>query len=136
LEQCNKPFARRTGSGGKPQRFCSEGCRRQYHAENLPTPKSGVGENELQAIPEPPASKPPSDAENEWEWDWIRGRDHIVVPSQPAIAVYFNPRGEVVIRQESRAYPDEDHFVYLQVENLDPLIDELQRIARREIVPE
>jgi hypothetical protein len=50
------------------------------------------------------------------------------------IAVYFNPHGAVVIRQEGN-YPDEDHWVYIRIENLDPLIDQLQRIARREIEP-
>lgn len=31
-EQCSAPFAPRSGSGGKPQRFCSTECRMAYHA--------------------------------------------------------------------------------------------------------
>jgi hypothetical protein len=46
-----------------------------------------------------------------------------------------NPRGEVVIRQEGQYHPDEDHWIYIQIENLEPLIDQLQRIASREIKP-
>ena len=80
-----------------------------------------------------PIGKPPID--DGPDWDWGACRDDVVVPSQPAIAVYFNPRGECVMRQESQFHPDEDHFIYIQVENLDPLIAKLQRIARREIVP-
>jgi hypothetical protein len=32
-EHCNSPFTRRTGNGGKPQRFCSPQCRHAFHAQ-------------------------------------------------------------------------------------------------------
>jgi hypothetical protein len=66
------------------------------------------------------------------DFDWDRDSDSIVVPAQPAIAVYFNPRGEVVIRQEAQLHPDEDHYVFLHIKNLPPLISRLQQIVRGE----
>ena len=32
-EQCDASFARRTGNGSKPQRFCSPKCRQAFHAQ-------------------------------------------------------------------------------------------------------
>jgi hypothetical protein len=88
-------------------------------------------------VGEPPVKKPvvaspPFDGD---DFSWGADKESIVIPSQPAIAVYFNPRGEVVIRQEGRFGLDEDRWIYIQIENLDPLIDILQRIAEREIEP-
>ena len=60
------------------------------------------------------------------DFDWSPGRnDSVVIPSQPAIAVFFNPLGEVVIRQESQLHPDEDHFIYVRPSNLRTLINSL-----------
>lgn len=55
-EQCGEPFARRTGSGGKPQRFCSTDCRMAFHAQR---PQRGatvaptLEKVEPSSIPEP-----------------------------------------------------------------------------------
>jgi hypothetical protein len=81
---------------------------------------------------EPQADNLPSVSD---DFCWGSDNDSIIIPHQPAIAVYFNPPGEVVIRQEGHYHPDEDHWIYIQIENLDPLIAKLQRIARREIEP-
>src|ERR1700690_2344280 len=78
-ERCSNPFTPRRGTGGKPQRFCSEECRRQFHAAALPTP-----------IPEPPDPD---------EFDWATD-DSVVLKEQPATAIYFNRRDQLVIRQE------------------------------------
>ena len=58
----------------------------------------------------------------------LQDDDVIVVPSQPAIAVYFNPRGDIVIRQESQ-YGDEDHWVYIVPANLMLVIDRLSQAS-------
>jgi hypothetical protein len=75
-----------------------------------------------------PGPKEPTVGESE-DFDWA-DPESIIIPSQPAVAVYFNPRGEVVIRQESQYHPDEDHFVYVGRKNLRPLIERLQQIDR------
>jgi hypothetical protein len=71
--------------------------------------------------------KEPAEGESE-DFSW-QDTDSVIIPSQPAIAVYFNPRGEIVIRQESAMHPDEDHFIYIGQKNLRPLIERLQQIA-------
>lgn len=82
-----------------------------------------------------PAKLPVSSEYDGHDFNWGSDNDSIIIPHQPAIAVYFNPRGEVVIRQEGHYRPDEDHWIVVQIQNLDPLIDQLQRIASREIEP-
>jgi hypothetical protein len=62
------------------------------------------------------------------EFDWRRCRDDIVVPSQPAIAVYTNPDGAVVLRQEGHYGPEEDHWVFVHRQNLHALIQRLQQL--------
>ena len=63
------------------------------------------------------------------DFSW-NDRDLIVGPEQPAIAVFHNPRGEIVIRQEGRFGTDEDHWILIQYQNLDPLIERLKEIAK------
>src|SRR5262245_56836494 len=40
-EHCGAAFEPRTGSGGKPQRFCSPTCRAAWHASNPTLPNVG-----------------------------------------------------------------------------------------------
>ena len=49
------------------------------------------------------------------DFDWCRDSESVVVRHQPAIAVYINPHGEVVIRQEGQY--DDDHWIYLTRDN-------------------
>jgi hypothetical protein len=44
-------------------------------------------------------------------FDWNEIADDIVVPEQAAVAVYTNPKGDVVIRQAGQYGPDEDHWI-------------------------
>jgi hypothetical protein len=46
------------------------------------------------------------------DYDW--SDDEIVIHSQPRTAVYTNPHGQIVIRQDV-GWPDEDHFVYFSI---------------------
>src|SRR5262245_31897571 len=48
----------------------------------------------------------PQQDDDEWKW---HDNDAILIREQPAIAVYWNPHGEIVIRRE--CWPDEDAFV-------------------------
>lgn len=52
-------------------------------------------------------------------FDWIGS--NVVVHSQPATAVYLNPHGQVVVRQEGHYGPEEDAWLYFSIENV-PLI--------------
>ena len=56
--------------------------------------------------------------------DWSRAGDDIAVGSQPAIAVYENTHGAVVIRQES-SLGDDDDTIIVQASNLTGLIEKL-----------
>jgi hypothetical protein len=67
------------------------------------------------------------DDDDTGDFEWTNVED-IVVPSQPAIAVYHNPRGEIVIRQEGLFGYDEDHWIYIRPENLRFLIRRLEEI--------
>jgi hypothetical protein len=66
---------------------------------------------------------------NDDDFNWREARDEgrIVVPEQAAIAVYENPHGDVVIRQEAQMHPDEDHFIYVQHTYLPRLIAALEQ---------
>src|SRR5271165_1450991 len=97
--------------------------------------------SETQLLPLDPQSPPASNghaptepeqerqAEEECDFSWSAIEDSVVIQAQPAIAIYFNRRDEVVIRQESQ-FGDEDHFVYVRHENLRLLIARLQQIER------
>jgi hypothetical protein len=49
------------------------------------------------------------------DFDWYGNTESVVVRHQPAIAVYLNPHGEVVIRQEGQY--DDDHWIYVTRDN-------------------
>ena len=56
------------------------------------------------------------------EFTWVdEDRRSIVVPEQLAIAVYENPAGNVVIRQQG-SYPDEDVFIIVVPFNIRALV--------------
>jgi len=62
-------------------------------------------------------------------FDWCDKPDLIIVPSQPAIAIYLNPHDAVVIRQEGHYGPDEDQWVYVTKENVPRLVQALLEAA-------
>ena len=53
----------------------------------------------------------------------------VVLREQPATAVYFNPRGQVVIRQQGEVF-DDDPFVFFNVESLPALIAALTSASK------
>jgi hypothetical protein len=151
-QRCHQTFEPRKGSGGKAQKFCSTACRKAFHANTPPnvydaaivgenvgkdvgknTPKNVgkdvgkhngpdfefVGRTADTCVPESPKDQ------DSKEFSW--SEEIPVVPSQPAIAVYFNPNNDVVIRQEA-PYPDDDQWVYIRRENLPRLIRRLQEM--------
>jgi hypothetical protein len=54
------------------------------------------------------------------EFDWNDA--DIVIHHQPRTAIYRNPRGQVVIRQENDDPFDEDAYVFFSLENVPALI--------------
>lgn len=64
-------------------------------------------------------------------FDWGPSNPDIVIIEQPVTAIYTNPYGAVVIRQESRTGDnDDDPFVIFTRENLLALIHRLQEIEQ------
>jgi hypothetical protein len=68
-------------------------------------------------------------------FDWGSGNPDIVIHEQPVTAIYLNPYGAVVIRQESRTGDnDDDPFVIFTRENLLALINRLKEIEQGRIL--
>ena len=137
-EQCDQSFEPRKGSGGKPQRFCSEDCRRQADAERKANaPQREVGSELLAAHAPASAAQNASAAispvvqsaglkpQDDDQFDW--NDDDVVLRGQCATAVYTNKFGEVVVRQQR--WPDDDVFVWFDPDRIRPLIEALQRVA-------
>jgi hypothetical protein len=63
------------------------------------------------------------------DFDWCGDDDCIVVPSQPAIAVYLNSNDAVMIRQKGHYGLDEDQFVYITKVNVPKVVQALLEAA-------
>jgi hypothetical protein len=63
---------------------------------------------------------------DDFSWIGAKNHDQVVVPEQAAIAVYENPNGDVVIRQQA-ALGSDDHFIYIQPAYLPRLIASLEQ---------
>src|SRR5262245_6646022 len=122
-EQCAKPFERRTGSGGKPQKFCCEECRRKYKPQRGLTPPTPSIGNGKPAVIRPAEKDAAADSPDDFDWS---GED-VIIHEQPATAIYFNANGALVIRQQ-RDYPEDDPFVFIGAEHIEGFIDKLTDI--------
>jgi hypothetical protein len=65
------------------------------------------------------------------DFDWSAGNPDLVIPEQPATAVYENPFGSIVIRQEDRSLEGNDPFICIHPDNLGALIDRLHTFLPR-----
>jgi hypothetical protein len=61
-------------------------------------------------------------------FDWGPGNPDVVLPQQPATAVYKNAFGQIVIRQEDNI-GDGEMWIVLNRRDLPTLIDRLQEIS-------
>jgi len=66
---------------------------------------------------------------SEGDFDW-RSDDSIVIRQCDSVAVYVNPRRQVVLRAEADAYDDGDRFIYLDPLRVPALIKALRAAAR------
>jgi hypothetical protein len=63
------------------------------------------------------------------DFDW-HDNPSVVLKSQPATAIYYNPNGCIVIRQERSWAEDSDPFVYITPENAVTFMEALAKRAR------
>jgi hypothetical protein len=67
------------------------------------------------------------------DFNWNDVEEDLVVPEQAAIAVYNNPRNDLVVRQTGRFGNDEDHFVVIQADqDADPADHKREKAAERQ----
>lgn len=59
---------------------------------------------------------------------WRGDNPDVVIPSHPAVQMYFNKYRQVVIRQDGALDGNEDSFIFLAVENIDRFIAKLQQL--------
>jgi hypothetical protein len=128
---CAEPFERRSGSGGRPQKFCSEECRRK--AQRAPTPDAvpDVG-GTPQADEQTPTvadvqkritgSHKPDYLQHTWDFDWVKA-DCIVLREQRDTAIYWNPHGNLVIHQRADWDESNDPFLVICAKFIDRLCD-------------
>jgi hypothetical protein len=69
-----------------------------------------------------PVTRPPKEEDFNWQDD-----SSIIVEKQLPIAVYFNKRNELVIRQEQE--DDYDAFIFIALQNIGEFIDKLTDIV-------
>ena len=62
------------------------------------------------------------------EFNWDDVKDETILQSVGAIAVYENPNGDIVVRQQAIGYGDEDAFVIVPSRYLEPLIARLTEL--------
>jgi hypothetical protein len=138
-EQCDTPFAKRKGSGGSAQRFCSAQCRQASH-----TNAQRGQRNPACDAATPPAATPIADPvkvaaeacearlavlikkEDEDRFDWFE--EDLVLEDQRPVAIYYNKRNHLVIRQEGWG-GDDDAFVTIAPQNIPWFIEQLRGLV-------
>ncbi len=60
---------------------------------------------------------------------WELGEEVMAVGEQRAVAVYPNPDGDLVIRQERAWDEEEDHIIIVRIENAERLAQAIIRAA-------
>jgi hypothetical protein len=91
----------------------------------MPKPSVLASTSQRLASVAPAAATPNPDEHFDWFDDSV-----VVLGEQPATAVYFNPKGGLVIRQRGPYY-DDDPFICINAENIDAFLDKLTEICGR-----
>jgi hypothetical protein len=112
-DECGKAFTPRTGGGSK-QRFCCDTCRKRHH-------KMGDAQGDA-GDAEPVKPTPAEDSEFDWNDDCV------VLREQRETAIYWNPAGDLVIRQRAGRHDYDDPFLVIRADNIADFIDRLTDI--------
>lgn len=67
---------------------------------------------------------------SDFKWYGQDASESVVIPSVQAVAVYTNPDGEIVIRQQSSSQ-DDDHFIAIPRSQVKALIKAIREEAAK-----
>jgi hypothetical protein len=70
-------------------------------------------------------------SDDDFDWDDV----DVVIPHQASIAVYINPHGDVVIRQDGDWYRRDDAWIVVRPENARRLAEAIMELAEPEALP-
>jgi hypothetical protein len=68
------------------------------------------------------------DASNDGNFKWEPENADVLLPAQQALAVYINPWGQIVMRQEAYWNEDDDSYVIIGTQHVPALIKKLQEL--------
>jgi hypothetical protein len=68
-------------------------------------------------------------AELDDPFKWSPDNVDVLVRGTPALAIYMNPWGQIVLRQESESGPDDDPFVRIDRRDVPALVKRLRELA-------
>src|SRR4030088_1216666 len=100
--------------------------------QELPLAESGQSKPIAQVGPasKPIAQSGPPQFQPEQNFDWSPDNPDVVMPEQPATAVYLNRWGQAVIRQQRDWDDEEDTYVRINLHHVQALIDALQAVMQ------
>ena len=67
------------------------------------------------------------------DWDWNTDTDSTVVPAVQAVAVYTNPKGDIVVRQQDM-YGEDDSVIVVPRQHASRLAKALRDEAKKPFV--
>jgi hypothetical protein len=128
-DHCGRPFSRRAGTGGKPQRFCTSECRANFHAQRGQRRRPHVGATAADNIggcePEAPTLiVPDPERDRASAFDWNKD-ESVLLPEQRRTAIYRDSAGCLIIRQEATWNEEDDHVITIAADNVQAFIDRL-----------
>ncbi len=95
-------------------------------AETSASPEQGAGDGVVRVMEVPRVlAAVCNEQDDSTEFEWTSQNLDVVVPQQGAVAVYSNPMGVVVIRQEKDWNDEGDHFVFVHPTHIDALVERL-----------
>jgi hypothetical protein len=129
-ENCRQPFKQREKSGGKLQRFCTPKCRYDFHAQRGQRTSPHVGDEDCgvsdPAAPPKPTVEPPQVKGTDFSWT---NEEAVVLREQRQTAIYWNPDGDLVIRQRADWDEENDPYLVIGANNLQDFIDAICDMA-------
>jgi hypothetical protein len=127
---CHQPFRPREKSGGKAQRFCTPECRFAFHAQRGQRGSSHVGADDGAVSEAAPPPKPPLELPKVkgTDFSWTN-EEAVVLREQRQTAIYWNPDGDLVLRQRADWDEENDPYLVISANNLQDFIDAICDMA-------